>query len=93
MPRQGDLLAMHDVREFREALSHYPEIGLELIDTVVAGDCFPLRVAPEYYCLRTPLENQCAPRIRVRVYRITTVSHHTPVSGRLQAWIVQPTKS
>jgi hypothetical protein len=93
MPRQGDLLAMHDVREFREALAHHPEIGLELIDTVAAGDCFPLRVAPEYYCLRTPLENQRAPRIRVRIYRITTVSHETPVSGKLQARMGQPTKS
>jgi hypothetical protein len=74
LPRPGDLLAVHDIRELREALAIHQEIELELIDTVAVGDSFPLRALPGYYGGRTPLENQGEGRIRVLVYRVTGVT-------------------
>jgi hypothetical protein len=78
LPRPGDLLALHDLGELREALALYPEIGLEWIATVVAGDRFPLQVVLGYYAGATPLENQRDERLRVLVYRVTEVNERRP---------------
>jgi hypothetical protein len=80
LPRPGDLLAVQDIGGLREALAHHPEVGLELIDTVVVGDGFPLQVLPGYYAGQTPLENHRGGRIRVLVYRITSAIPQTAAS-------------
>jgi hypothetical protein len=67
LPHPGDLLALPDLPGAREALAQHGEIGLELIDTVVAGDRFPLQVMPGYYGGRTPVENQRGARFHVLV--------------------------
>jgi hypothetical protein len=72
-PRPGDLLAVYDIRELREVLEHTPEVRLELLDTVLVDDGFPLRASPGYYSGRTPLENHREARICIRIYRITAV--------------------
>jgi hypothetical protein len=71
-PRPGDLIALHDIRELDEAMAHHPEIGLELIDMVKVGDGFPLK-APGCKLGRTPLESQHGERIRVLIYRVTSL--------------------
>ncbi len=70
-PRPGDLIALQDLSIFDEAMARHPEIGLEPIDTIKAGDCFPLK-APGCKLGRTPLENQHGERIRVLIYRVTS---------------------
>ena len=78
MPRPGDLLAVHDVKLLLDTLNQHPEIVLELIDTVVVDDHFPLRTLQGYYIGRTPLESQRDGRLRVFVYRITAVPNPPP---------------
>jgi len=73
-PRPGDLLAVHDMPEFLVVLARHPDIVLEPVDSVVTGDEFPLRLAPGYYDGRTPMENQRAGRLRVRVFRVVAVT-------------------
>lgn len=70
VPRPGDLLAVHDVPEVRQFMRIQPLFRVELLDTIEAGDPFPLRAAPGYYDGRTPLESARGPRTRVLVYRV-----------------------
>jgi protein-S-isoprenylcysteine O-methyltransferase Ste14 len=73
--RAGDLIAVQDAPELREVLVRHPEMVVELLDTVVVSDHFPLRLGPGYYDGRTPMENQRAGRLRILVYRITAVTN------------------
>ncbi|MFO0937598.1 MAG: glycosyltransferase family 39 protein [Gemmataceae bacterium] len=74
LPRVGDLVAVFDVPEFHASLANQRVIQLEQIDTIAVRDWFPLRAAPGYYDGRTPLENNHQARIRVLIYRVTSVS-------------------
>ena len=73
LPRPGDLLAVHDVAEVRAFVAAQQLMVLERVGEVAAGDSFPLRVAPNYYDGRTPLEHTRGVRTRVSVYRITAL--------------------
>src|SRR5207248_18706 len=67
LPQSGDRLAVLDALE--DVAKKYPQLGLELIDTVTVRDTFPLKTGEGYYSGRTPLENQGDGRVRLNVYR------------------------
>jgi hypothetical protein len=82
LPQPGDRLAVLDALE--DVAKKYPQLGLELIDTVTVRDAFPLKTGEGYYSGRTPLENQGDGRIRLNVYRVTGPQPPSPSisSGR-----------
>ena len=82
LPQAGDRLAVLDALE--DVAKKYPQFGLELIDTVIVRDAFPLKTGEGYYSGRTPLENQGDGRVRLNVYRVTGAQPPSPSisSGR-----------
>ncbi len=84
-PRAGDLLAMHDTSEMHDSMARHSQLRLELIDTVIVGDDFPLRTMLGYYMGRRPLENHRGGRVRVLVYRITGTAETATIASRDQS--------
>jgi 4-amino-4-deoxy-L-arabinose transferase-like glycosyltransferase len=81
--RRGDWLVVPDPRQNQQGLA-LGKAPLELMETVVIYDGFPLRTVPCFYGGRTPVEHQEGSCLEVRVYRV--VQDFTPRSGEPSAF-------
>ena len=70
IPKRGDIISVHNIDELVKDLKMHKELDLELLETVIVGDGFPLRTTSNYYSGRTPMEHNQGPRVSILVYKV-----------------------
>jgi hypothetical protein len=70
IPNKGDIISVHNIEELVKDLKMHKELDLELLETVIVGDGFPLRTTSNYYSGRTPMEHNQGPRVSILVYKV-----------------------
>jgi hypothetical protein len=80
----GDLLVVHDNKVDMEPRINIDPALAEEIDVARYNDRLPLRVVPNFYAGKEPLQRQLGPRMVVHVYRV--LKPFTPL-GFIPPWI------
>lgn len=82
--KPGDLLVVHDNKVEMEPRINIDPALAEEIDVARYNDRLPLRVVPNFYAGKEPLQRQVGPRMVVHIYRV--LKPFTPL-GFIPPWV------